>query len=109
MAKSKTSHDTLTAESVGATQGEPVPQEPAPIDGLKPGRIVHVLSSGKTRAAMVTEVYDAVTGDIAAYVFEPVAPPHPARLVFAGKGEQATEDKTWAWMYEGQATRGNAV
>jgi hypothetical protein len=125
MAKSKTSTDTSEPAVPAA---EPTPEPPPrrtefypqahapvaepdavpsapPIDGLKVGRIVHVVTGGKTRAAIVAEVYDAGTGDIGVVVFEPVAPLRQQRLVFAGKGELAVEDKTWSWMFEGQATR----
>lgn len=78
------------------------------MDGLKPGRIVYYRdTNGLVHPSMVTRVWDAERGTIncssivdgSASLYLRSSVPHD---------QSGALDHSWSWMYDGQATRGEA-
>lgn len=79
------------------------------MDGLKPGRIVYYTDlEGRVHPSMVTAVHNQETGLInCSSIVDCSGSIWPRRNVAYDQTGQLSD--SWAWMYEGQATRGEAV
>lgn len=78
------------------------------MDGLKPGRIVYYRdTAGNVHPSMVTKVLDQDKGVInCSAVVDGWSRLGPHIEVI--HDQSATMDHSWSWMYDGQATRGEA-
>lgn len=78
------------------------------MEGLVPGRVVlYTDSDGKVHPSIVTAVHNVETGVInCTSIVDGWAEVAPRKTVEYDQTGVLTH--TWAWMYQGQATRGNA-
>lgn len=78
------------------------------MEGLKPGRIVYYRDSeGHIHPSMVTAIHNQETGLInCAAIVDGSSSVWPHKTVPYDASRQ--QPHSWAWMYEGQATRGEA-